>query len=275
MTEFQTAPYPIMNQPDVLTTENIDTLAFIFTNASGNVIFADRGYLQLIGDPSHRSISGEMLNNILPISAESANQLMNMTRRSLHLDQVAIPIHTVDGTTLKSNCTAIAALDEKGNFIGADLVLQFPPVEEAGIAAKFQTHNDVVKAFVENVMSEGNQQYARTFFQSYLVAQVEVIQILLSRISGLAARNAFEMVVNESSKSKALPISMRSGHLEFERNDINIQGYRSFINALVGYAVDVLGRQAVKREVLMVDKFVGSGTLELITQMDLRIFLAD
>lgn len=264
-----------MNQTDTLTVENTDTLAFIFTNAGGNVIFADRGYLQLIGDSSNRSISGDMLNTILPISAESANQLMAMTRRSLHLDQMAIPIHTVDGITLRSNCTATAALDEKGNFIGTDLVLEIPPVEEAGFAAKFQTHSDVVKAFVENVMSEGHRQYSRTFFQSYLAAQVEVIQILLSRISGLAARNALETVVNEAAKSKALPISMRYGHLEFERKDINIQGYRSFINSLVEYAVDVLGRQAVKREVLMVDKFIGSRTLELITQMDLRIFLAD
>ncbi len=264
-----------MDQTDTLAAENTDTLAFIFTNAGGNVILADRGYLRLVGDISSRSVSGEMLHNILPISSESAGQLMVMTRRSLHLDQVTIPIHAMDGTTLRSNCTAIAALDEKGNFIGTDLVLNISPISAEDNVIKLQTHSDVVKAFVENVINEGNLQNSRTFFQSYLVAQIEVIQILLSRISGLAARNVFENVVNEAAKSYALPITMRSGHLEFDRRDINIQGYRSFINFTVKYAVDVLGRQIVKREILMVDKFIGPGTLELITQMDLRIFLAE
>jgi len=264
-----------MVQTEIPAAENTDTLAFIFTNAGGQVIFADQGYLQLIGDPSKTSISGGSLHNILPISSETAEQLMVMTKRSLHLDQVAIPIHTMDGSMLKANCTAIAALDEKGNFIGMDLVLIIPPISMEENAIKLQTHGDVLKAFVENVMKEGNLQNSRTFFQSYLEAQVEVIQILLARISGLAARNVFENVVNEAAKSKALPISMRDGRLDFANRDINIQGYRSLINSTVKYAIDVLGRQIVKREILMVDKFIGSGTLELITQMDLRIFLAD
>jgi hypothetical protein len=37
----------------------------------------------------------------------------------------------------------------------------------------------------------------------------------------------------------------------------------------------VIGKNIVKREMLLVDKFVGPGTLELISQMDLRIFSSD
>jgi len=264
-----------MNQTGSFSGARTEKLAFIFTNASGNVIFADRGYLQLIGDLSDRSVSGEQLGNILNVDSESAEKLVANTWRSRRLDQLGIPIHTMDGTILNSMGTSIATRDESGSIIGIDLVLNLSPIPTEANAAPIQTHADVVKAFVENTMVEGGRQYSRTFLQSYLVAQVEVIQILLSRISGVAARNAFEMVVNNVAKSKALPISMQCGHLEFYRKDINIQDYRGFINSIIGYAVDVLGRQVVKREVLMVDKFIGSGTLELISQMDLRIFLTE
>ena len=83
------------------------------------------------------------------------------------------------------------------------------------------------------------------------------------------------MVINRVANSLALQIAMMNGHLEFERKDVNMQGYREFINTVVGYATDVLGKQVVKKEMLIVDRFVGAGTLELITQMDLRIFTAD
>jgi hypothetical protein len=264
-----------MNQTGSISGEITQKLAFIFTNASGNVIFADQGYLQLIGDSSNRSVSGEKLNNLLGVDSESAEKLVVMTRKLQRFDQLGIPIHAMDGTILNSIGTSITTKNESGNVIGIDLVLKIPPLQAGVEPDNIQTHVDVVKAFVENTMIVGSRNYSRTFLQSYLVAQVDVIQILLSRINGVAARNAFEIVVNHVAKANALPISMKNGHLEFQRKDINIQDYRNFINHIIGYAVDVLGRQVVKKEVLMVDKFIGSGTLGLISQMDLRIFLTD
>jgi len=72
-----------------------------------------------------------------------------------------------------------------------------------------------------------------------------------------------------------LPIIMKNGNLNFLKKDFDVQVYRSLLQTGTDYAVIVVGKNTVKREMLLVDKFVGHGTLELISQMDLRIFSAE
>ena len=179
-----------MNQTETFPGDPTSRMAFIFTNAAGNVIFADRGYRQLTGDSSSRTISGDLLKNILLINTESVDRLLTTTRKTRQLQNLDIPIRSADGKTIRTNGTSIATINETNNFLGIDLVLRTSPAVPSDDATKIQNHADVLKILVENIMNEGSKQYSRTYLQSYLVAQIESIQILLSRINGLAARNA-------------------------------------------------------------------------------------
>ena len=171
----------------------------------------------------------------------------------------------------------LSAIDENGNFLGMDLVLKKPgkPEGMADAAMNFTTHSDVIEAYVEMEMNSRNPVQPRTFTQSYLVVQFNILQIMLARIVGPASRQAFESIVNSTASSMGLPISMEKGNLIFSKKDIDIQGYRSLLQTASNYAVIVVGKSIVKREMLLVDKFVGRGTLELISQMNLRLFSAE
>ena len=264
-----------MNGIDESAIKFVDPFAFIFTNAGGNVIFTDNTYLKITGDSSSRVIPGDSLQNILPLDSGFVTRMIEAIKQKNRLEQLDLPIRSIYGSMEESTCTGIAALDENGNFIGIDLILNNSRAagQKSNPGSPFQTHSDVLRCYVEKVLNEGNLLKSRTFIQSYIVAQFDTIQILLSRIVGPAARQAFELITNHTAKSNAIPLFMKNGRLEFNQRNIDIQGYRNLLKTSVTYAVHVLGRQIVKREMLSVDKYIGSGTLDLITQMDLRVFL--
>lgn len=253
------------------------SLALIFTNSSGNVIFSDQKFIRVLGDMSERVLSGVPLRNILPMDPRTESQLIEAVKQKSIIEDMAVSYRTAAGITVQSGSTILSVIDENRNFLGMDLVLNYVslPDNKSSNAPKILTHSDVIKAYVEMEMNSRNPSQPRTYTQSYLVAQFNVLQIMLARIAGPATRLTFEKIANSTASSIGLPIYMEKGCLNFTKKDINIQGYRSLLQTTVNYAVNAVGKNIVKREMLQVDKFVGHGTLELISQMDLRIFSAE
>ena len=266
-----------MDQPNNSENRMDNPLAFIFTNSQGNLIFSDQKFIQDLGDKSANIQSGEPLHALLLMDSNTEKQLIEAVKKKSIVENMAVSYSTAAGNTVKSNSTIIAAVDENGNFLGMDLVLknESHPNNLSDTETKIMTHFDVIKAYVEMEMNSRNPVKPRTFTQSYLVAQFNMLQIMLARIGGSASRQTFEKLANSTAGSMGLPIYMENGHLNFSKKDIDIQGYRSLLQTTSNYAVIVVGRNIVKQEMLLVDIFVGHGTLELISQMDLRIFSAE
>ena len=266
-----------MDLPGMAETQSLNSLALMFTNTSGQVIFADRNYLRITGTSAVRIVAGEPLQQILPIEPRSAAPLADMLRRRDLIEPVSISIRSATGAVWQSSTTAIGVQDEKGNFIGTDLALVGASSSDpaASPVPQLLTHADVLKAYVGMVFSEGNLLKSRTFIQSYVISQLEVMQIMLARIGGPTIRLAFENVISNTAKSTSLPILMKNGHMEFSRKDIGLQSYRAFLLSAISYAVDVIGRHLVQQEMLAVDRFMGPGTFELISQMDIRDVFPD
>jgi hypothetical protein len=241
--------------------------SFIFTNARGNVVFTDDSFLAVSGQPAEIRVSGNSLQDLLTVDMGFAARMLETIKHDGAMEGFHLPIREIDGIVEEANCSGVAVVDENGNFIGADLVL--------GSVLQFQNHSDVIKSYVDRILNEGNRLESRTFIQSYIAAQFDALQILLARIVGPAARHAFEVIVNNTAVSNAIALSMHNGRIEFTQRNIDIQRYRSLLKTSVTYAVNVMGRKKAKREVLLVDRCIGSGTLDLITQMDLQIFMTD
>ena len=250
---------------------------FIFTNSQGLAFFSDLNFIRVRGIQTEQIISGRSLSRILIIDVHTAGQLRELVKQKSRIGGIPIPFITASGSVIQADTTAVAALDENGNFMGMDLVLanRPGPSRTADKTPPLFTHADVIKAYVEMEMSSRDAALPRTFIQSYLVAQFNVVQILLARIGGLGSRLTFERITNSTASSMRLPVRMENGHLNFSDKDVDIQGYRSLLQKTMDYAVDVVGRSFVRSEMLLVDSFVGHGTLELISQMDLRIFSAE
>jgi hypothetical protein len=266
-----------MDQPNHSENQLEGPLTFLFTNSQGNVIFADKKFIDVFWDKSANILGGEQLRNILIMDSKTENQLIEAIKQKSIVENMTVTYSTAAGDTVKSDSTILADIDENGNFMGMDIVLHHmsPPNHLSDNPTKIMTHSDVIKAFVEMEMNSRNPLQPRTYIQSYLVAQFNVLQIVLARIGGPATRLVFEKLANSTARSMELPIFMEKGNLNFSKKDIDIQGYRSLLQTTSNYAAIVVGRNIVKREMLLVDKFVGRGTLELISQMDLRIFSAE
>jgi hypothetical protein len=251
--------------------------AFIFTNSQGIVFFSDLNFIRTLGIQPDQIISGRTLSNILIMDPRTEGQLIESVRQKARIEEFPVLFRSASGNDIQSTGTAVAALDENRNFLGMDLVLMNHQGSSQSVETTppILTHNDVLKAYVEKEMNPRTAEPPRTFIQSYLVAQFNAVQILLARIGGPGPRLAFEKVANQTASSMGLPINMESGHLYFFGKDINILGYRNILQATMNYAVNVVGKNTVKKEMLQVDKYVGQGTLELISQMDLRIFFAE
>lgn len=263
-----------MDQNPASQTQPDPVLSFVFSNSSGDVIFSDHLFARSMGDMAAGILSGVPLNAIFMMDAAAARQLLEAIRKKLIVEDLLVTRHFRAGDVIRYDSTLVAALDEGGDFMGVDLVLksgsQSNTVPDEAI--RITSHSDVIKAYVEMEMNPRNALEPRTFTQSYLVAQFNALQVMLARIGGTASRAAFEKVANNTAHSMALPIHMENGYLKFTNRNIDIQGYRSLLRAAVDYAVNVIGKGIVKREMLLIDKFIGHGTLELISQMDLRIF---
>ncbi len=211
----------------------------LFTNAEGNVVFADQNYLHVSGE-SAGVLNGEPLHRALPLDPHTTQQLVEMVRRSGHVDGMPIPVRTASGALWLSSCVAVAAHDEYDDFIGVDLVLRQTSFPTGDKRSRLLTHADVLRTYAEILVNEGSLHESRTFIQSYLAAQIGTLQIMLARIAGPAARITLERIANQTAERHALPLSIYNGHLIFFKKDIGLQGYRTFLDTAIRYAVDVL-----------------------------------
>jgi hypothetical protein len=106
--------------------------------------------------------------------------------------------------------------------------------------------------------------------QAYVIAQVDMLQVLLARMGGPEMRGTFERILNESARKNQIWAGMQHGYLEFTQKSMEFGVYRTLLLAAVGYAVSAIGQHMVAQEMQAVDRSVDPGMLELLTQMNLR-----
>ena len=250
--------------------------AMVFTSRVGQLVFVNRKFARLVGDT--RSGTMGSLQDVLPIPSNSFNQLIETVQNSSNGQTAHFPVSmpTPQGQIWKSNCSAVAAFDIQGAIIGIDLVLAdaVPPAVEGTIPG-VQTHSDTVMNYVQDVFNESKVRQSATFTQSYLIAHLEVLQILLARMAGPATRPAFEQIINITAHDYLIPCVIQLGHLTFTEKNIDIQKYIVLLKTAASYAINVLGRQTVKQEMLRVDQFIEPGLLQLVSQWDLNAVFQD
>ena len=263
--------------PGVLTALQLKPMAMLFTNSGGGVVFANRNYLRLTKQSSARTVAGARLETLLPIEPGSAARMLHAIGHNDVLERLPISVNTTTGSIFPALFSGIAAHDEKGNFIGADILLNEPgddlPPSPGG---PVPSHADVLGAYVGEVFRETAGAAGKTFMQAYVVAQADMLQVLLARLGGPEMRRTFERILNEAARKNQIWAGMENGFLEFTQKSMDFGAYRTLLVAAVGYAVSAIGQHMVAQEMQAVDRYVDPGMLELLTQMNLRdIFRGD
>jgi hypothetical protein len=254
----------------------LNPIAMLFTNSAGRVVFANRNFLRLTRQAASRMVAGESLDAFLPVDPQSAAKVIYAIGQSGYVDNLPMSVSTITGSIIPAMCSGAAARDEKGVFIGADIILNSHPMIPSpvqGILAP--KHTDVLHAYVSEVFAGASRAPANTFIQSYVMAQVDMLQVLLARMGGPEMRNTLERILNETAVRNDIPANMEDGYLAFTHKPMHFSVYNALLRAVMGYAVIAIGQRMVKREMQAVDRYVDPGLLELLTQMDLRTSFTD
>ena len=246
-------------------------LAILFTNAGGRVVFANRNFLHLTEEAPSRAMTGERLEAILPIEARSMAKIFAVITGSGSIDRLPMSVLTASGNTLPVLFSGVAAYGSQGDYIGADIFLyrQFTPAAPDSPTVPSLKHTAVLKVYVTEIF-DGTRTHGYTFMQGYVVAQIEVLQVLLARMGGPEARNTLERMVNEVMLKHAIAAQMQNGYLEFHQKSMDISVYRLVLKTAIRYASDAIGQRIVGQELIRVDNQLDSGLLRLLTEMDLR-----
>jgi hypothetical protein len=267
-----------MSESEITETQDPYSPAMVFTSRAGHVVFVNRKFARLLGGAVSIMIGGARLHEVLPIPSTSVDKLLHAieNNKSGFVAQFPVNMPTTRGQFWKSNCNAVAAFDLKGAMIGLDLVLEnTAQPAAAGMSSGVQTHSEAVMSYVRDVFNESKIRQSATFTQSYLTAQLEVMQIMLARVGGPATLLAFEQVITKTANKNLIPCVIQHGHLTFTEKNIDIQKYSILLQSAVRYAIDVIGRQIVKQEMLEVDQFIEPGLLQLVSQLDLKAVFYD
>ena len=246
-------------------------LAILFTNTGGRVVFANRNFLNLAEETPAKATAGERLETILPIESRSMAKIFAIITGSGSVDRLPVSVLTSTGKSVPVLFSGVAAYGGKGDYIGADIFLyqQFTPALPDSPTVPSLRHTAVLKMYVTEIF-DGTRTHGYTFMQGYVVAQIEVLQVLLARMGGSEARNTLERTVNEVLVKHAVAARMQNGYLEFHQKSMDISIYRLILKTAIRYATDAIGQRIVGQEMMRVDNQLDSGLLRLLTEMDLR-----
>lgn len=237
------------------------TSGFVFTNASGEVVFTDRGFLRLTKRPFDDSPLAEALHLTLGIEEPSARSLLQDVTHRGAIDRPALRVRTTTGSLHAMRAAAVAVFTGRESFIGADIQLS-PPLREAKEATPPQSHADVLGNYARQALEEARSYRSWTYVQVYLAVQIDAIQILLARLGGHETRASLERIVNASALRNRIPIVMRTGDIEFGHKTVPFSAYRTFFESAVEYAVSTIGRRMVEEEMRAIDRRIEPGVLQ-------------
>lgn len=235
------------------------------------MIFTNRNFLSLTEEKATQFVSGQRLEDLLLIDSRSAEKIISIIASGGMVEKLPITLTTTSEKALPVLLSGVATYGARGNFIGADLWLQKQIVETSPDSPTIPTlrHTGVLRVYVDEVFSETRSR-RQTFMQAYVMAQVEMLQVLLARMGGPEARNTLERMVNEILGKHGIPALMQNGYLEFQQTSLDISVYRLILRVAIHYSTTVIGQRLVGQEMLKIDSQMDSGVLQLITQMDLR-----
>jgi hypothetical protein len=237
------------------------SMGFLFTNALGEVVFTDRGFLRLTKRSLVRPPIAEALHATLGIEQRSACQFLQDLTHGGSIDRPALSIRTTTGSLRPVRAAGVAVFTGRESYIGADIQLT-PPRPEIKPLAGPQSHSDVLDNYAKQTLEEARLLRTLTSLQVYLTIHIDALQVLLARLGGLNMRNALERSINLAAIGHGMPIIMRDGYLEFGDMTVPFDAYRTLFQAAEDYAVNAIGRRLVAEEMQTIDQRIDPGVLK-------------
>ena len=266
-----------MANPLIVPNKSYDsTAAAVFTNNDGQVVFVDQPFLKLMKYAQAETIVGEPLYKVLGLDPKAAKQMLDELLKLRLVRNQALDVSTAIGDKLKVLYTGIATYDPKGNFLGADVILRpFVPLDETVKETSTVTPippEPVISTVIEaaQMAIEAMPAPDNSFLELYFTEQVKALYVLLSRSVGLWVRDTIDKTINTEAQKKGSSVRIKGGIFTTPLSDEDVALYAVLLAKVQDYAVNVIGRGLVVKEIQHIDEQMHDGVIALADQAGLR-----
>jgi hypothetical protein len=249
------------------TSSPLHTKGFLFTNASGEIIFADRAFLRMTKQNPKQASLIKALPGVFNIDSPTALGLINEITNERFVHNREYSVKTTTGSLKPSYASGVGVYVQKDLFIGADILL-LPVSSALGHTAPID-HSEIFQAYMDQALVESKLIGSGTFLQAYVTVHIETMQVLMHRIGGPQMRETLEQIINHEAQRLGVPATMRNGYLEFKTQKLYFDAYRMLYRMALSYAVNSIGVKLVEREMRMIDQKLDPKLIQLIQQDDL------
>jgi hypothetical protein len=231
------------------------------TNMLGQVIFVDQVCLRLLKRHHHeaRTIIGKSLHDVLGFDRATTEGLLGEIASAGKISDWELVVRDSGRSPIPVLLSAVATRDDKGNFVGADVSLH--PIFDAA-SAPTMTNFDTVDEKLDTM--------EETYLQTYFKAQIEGVQALLVQLGGVRLGRNLETIINETAERNVWPVSMKDGNITVQLRKSDADIYRALLAKAVAYAVKMIGKKVVARQIETAEKRLDPRVLEFVGELGLR-----
>lgn len=238
----------------------------VMTNMLGHVIFMDHPCMKMLKRHQReaRAIIGKPLHDVLGVEKRITDDILKQVGTAGIIDHLEFEVRDAHGATFPVMCQAVATRDDRGEFVGADINLR-------DISSALNPHQMHDFETAEKRLDTTEE----SFLQTYFTAQLRALSDLVVQLGGPRMGRNLEAIINETAERNVWPVRIQNGevHVELRSNDADI--YRALLAKAVVYAVKLIGKKMVSREMQAVEKKMDARILEVVKELRVHDLLQE
>jgi|GEM_PF-5306178 len=229
--------------------------AMVFTNERNEVVFADRNFYRLLRRDDSESVVGERLHRTLGLVDDNALRFLRDVLDDGYIRDTVLEFTDRRGQRIRVTATGRAATDEGGKFIGTNLELWGAITVLSGDILSVEV--------VAELPAEVPESTELGMVQAYFIAHMTALYVLLMRSVGERVCKRLDETVNKAAQKNQVATRMSGGLVDFDPNGEDAKAYPVLLTEAIRFAMDILGRRVVDRELRIVTERIDERTLAL------------
>lgn len=230
--------------------------ALLMTNTLGQVIFVDQPCLRLLKRHHNeaRTIIGKPVHEVLGIDKPTIDQFIQQVGKRGRVEEQKVDIKDAFGTLISVMWSATATQDDKNSFVGADITLK--PIQDVVVnTSDFETVDRRVDTTDESYM------------QTYFVKQLQTLRDSMVQLGGKRLGTNLDKIINDTAQRNVWPITMFDGQIEVDLQSNNADIYRALLSKGIAYAVSLIGKKLVIKNMQVVDRQFDAHVLKVVGEL--------
>lgn len=230
--------------------------ALMMTNMLGQVIFVDNHCLHILKRKQNeaRNIIGKPMNKVLGITESTVQSLISDIQKQGQLNDFELEISDARGRKRSVIVDATATMDDKGDFVGADIQMKALPTS---------SDSSLMDAPNKNAVDTQEVVYLR----SYFTAQMDALYTLLLNWAGKRVAKHLEDIVNELAERNVWSVGMNDGHISVEIKQTDTDVYQALMARAIDFTAQMLGANMVRKELHHVNKELDPTIRQAISEL--------